>query len=550
MATSWPDSASAVAKPTSADSSSSPSWRCLTAEHEQQPGSLLRSCGSRRQLEDFLLVNPDEASRDGERSDEGGGKLVLNVQNGLSGSTLLQLEVLDTDCIADVKIRVQAELGVPVFAMKLLSASDLVPDDTELGALVHTSADCHSTSSTLKVSLLRVPFDSGNTAELLKLTKDPPSDQYCIVHLLRAVADPNATDCDGWSPLHFAAALGSTHSCNLLARAGGMLQASTKEGYQPLLLSAERGHVEVSRLLLHSRADPCAQRLDGATPLILAALPGSTELITELCQARACVNQASRNGTTPLLLAADRGHGAVMRQLFEMKADIQESARGGVHPLLAAATKGHEEVVACILEAGALVDALIPESILSSVTSTTAWLAVGCTPLIAAAQEGHAGVLAQLLAAHAQPNAAAADGASALYLAAQEGHLMTSRLLLEARADVSMSVDNGATAILVAAQHGRLETVEELLTHEADPNAAMDDGATPLIAAAWSGHEDVCRALLSARADALARARGNPLCGSGSASEIAVRCGHATTVQLLCGAAENKRLRGCDIRCR
>ena len=75
------------------------------------------------------------------------------------------------------------------------------------------------------------------------------SDLEAILDLLRAGADPNASQGDGMSALHWAAQNGDSNIAEVLIYAGANVEATTRlGGYTPLHLAAERG---VDRLRAH-----------------------------------------------------------------------------------------------------------------------------------------------------------------------------------------------------------------------------------------------------------------------------------------------------------
>lgn len=74
-------------------------------------------------------------------------------------------------------------------------------------------------------------------------------DTAVVQALLQAQADLNATDADGWTPLHFAADAG--HAAGQ-ARAGAQadVNAANAHGQTPMCCAAAGGHTDAVQLLL------------------------------------------------------------------------------------------------------------------------------------------------------------------------------------------------------------------------------------------------------------------------------------------------------------
>jgi Ankyrin repeats (3 copies) len=88
--------------------------------------------------------------------------------------------------------------------------------------------------------------------------------------LLGKGASVNATDSNGWSPLHWACRSGHMSTVRLLIESGGNVNAKNKSGTTPLHLASHHGRVEVGCLLLDSGADILAKNENGRTPLQIA----------------------------------------------------------------------------------------------------------------------------------------------------------------------------------------------------------------------------------------------------------------------------------------
>ncbi|HTP40089.1 MAG TPA: ankyrin repeat domain-containing protein [Steroidobacteraceae bacterium] len=88
--------------------------------------------------------------------------------------------------------------------------------------------------------------------------------------LLGAMADPNAADRGGDTPLHQATRTGDAELVALLLSAGARVNARDAAGSTPLLLAARYGLQDIVVTLLAARADPAITDGDGHTALELA----------------------------------------------------------------------------------------------------------------------------------------------------------------------------------------------------------------------------------------------------------------------------------------
>lgn len=89
---------------------------------------------------------------------------------------------------------------------------------------------------------------------------------------LKAGADPNAQDDNGWTPLHFAAQESSISVVRLLIDAGANVDVRDSFGNSPLTRAVfcSRGDGSIIQQLLASGADPNAANNSGVSPLKLA----------------------------------------------------------------------------------------------------------------------------------------------------------------------------------------------------------------------------------------------------------------------------------------
>ena len=85
--------------------------------------------------------------------------------------------------------------------------------------------------------------------------------------LLEAGSNPNATDNDGVTPLHWAAGKGMTTAAQMLIAAGAKVNARDSVSFTPLHNAAQGGWCEVARVLLSAGADTTARHSGGQTPL-------------------------------------------------------------------------------------------------------------------------------------------------------------------------------------------------------------------------------------------------------------------------------------------
>ena len=190
------------------------------------------------------------------------------------------------------------------------------------------------------------------------------------IFLLDQGADPNVTDGNGITPLHYAApkgisAIGSAavlmpnqpQLVQALLKHGAKVNAqitkdfvpntrpdfvarTTLVGATPLFLAAASADAEIMHILADAGADPRLSNHNGMTPLMATAAYGSAveggkapEAAKLLAELGGNVNAADKDGQTALHYAASAGADPIVQILAEKGADLNAQDKAGETPL-------------------------------------------------------------------------------------------------------------------------------------------------------------------------------------------------------------------------
>ncbi len=224
--------------------------------------------------------------------------------------------------------------------------------------LLDGGADIHATDDNGYTPLHDAAADlRGNAFAAFKRGYETTPEQATepVAVMLDAGADVNARTTLGFTPLHMAALYAPTAVADLLIERGADMHATAAEGETPLHFAAMAGNTELVRKLLQAGADVNAHEADGMTPLCRAAYyrdsPDTLNLLVdsgaELCP------RVGENGATPLHYAAMGGHDGNLRTLLKLGSDVNLCTKKGDTPLMRAMTFGHIDCVQTLLAAGA-----------------------------------------------------------------------------------------------------------------------------------------------------------------------------------------------------
>ena len=153
----------------------------------------------------------------------------MEVRSAASGATLALLDAAEVEgkSAREVKNALAGQLGVTRFRQKLLS------DD---GRLIK---DAEVFSGTAKIQLVKLDFCPPDEEGHRKMFNASASgDVTALGELLESPRNPDVTDHDGWTSLHYAALNGCVGPTRLLLEAGAEKDAVSDRGETPLHLAA------------------------------------------------------------------------------------------------------------------------------------------------------------------------------------------------------------------------------------------------------------------------------------------------------------------------
>ena len=354
---------------------------------------------------------------------------------------------------------------------------------------------------------------------------------------------PTAEDENGWTDLHWAAALNRPGVADALLDAGADLAARTKNdgtaissrlkqsldglglysgftrrGYRPLHIAAFNDARDVTAVLVERGADIHAKDAGGWTPLHAAAQGSAREAAAELIERGADIHAKDAGGWTPLHAAAQGSAREAAAELIERGADIHAKDGWYQTPLHIAAQENAPEIAAELIERGADVGAEDND---------------GKTPLHVAAEKNAREVAVALIERDADIHAKDALGWTPLHVAAAKNAREVAVALIEHGADVRAKDDNGKTPHEVAKGNVRdaievtlrdqqslamarladFDVLRDVLGRDLSPSATDENGWTDLHWAAALNHQSISRVLLDAGADFAVRMKddGRPL---------------------------------------
>jgi ankyrin repeat protein len=122
------------------------------------------------------------------------------------------------------------------------------------------------------------------------------NDAAKVRSLLANDGNPNQTDEEARTGLHYAAMNGNLTIIAILIKANAKLDAKDKLGNTALHLAADRNQVEATRLLIDVGAPIDAENKNGMTPLMIAANRGNLDSVQALLAKGASVNKTDFTG--------------------------------------------------------------------------------------------------------------------------------------------------------------------------------------------------------------------------------------------------------------
>ena len=340
-------------------------------------------------------------------------------------------------------------------------------------------------------------------------------DAMRVSSLLDAGSNPDASQPDGTTALHWAAYHANEGMARELIDAGADVNASNRYGVSPLSLACASGAPRFVSLLLDAGADANAALAGGESVLMTAARTGVMESVRALLDAGADPNAAERNSQTALMWAAAEGHAHVVRALIDAGANADVALDSGFNALFFAVREGRTAVVQTLLDPAVGFD--VNDPLHRKGRPQYQYANSGMSPLILAIENGHFELAVALLEAGADPNDER-TGYTPLHTItwvrkpknsdygsdpAPEGSGNLSTLqfvqtLVAMGADVNARLASGkpqspkiniqgATPFLFAADKADVPLMKVLLELGADPFLPNVENTTPLMAAAGLG---------------------------------------------------------------
>jgi ankyrin repeat protein len=128
-------------------------------------------------------------------------------------------------------------------------------------------------------------------------------------------ANPNQTDEELRTAMHYAAISGNLTITAILIKAKAKLDPKDKLGNTPLHLAADRNQTEEAQLLLDVGAPVDAENKNGMTPLMVAAARGNIEMVQALLAKGASVTKTDFTGRDAAGWAAESHRPAVLQAI-------------------------------------------------------------------------------------------------------------------------------------------------------------------------------------------------------------------------------------------
>ena len=399
--------------------------------------------------------------------------------------------------------------------------------------------------------------------------------------LLANGADPNSTQPDGMTALHWAAHRDDLQSARMLVDAGADVRRANRYGVTPLSLACLNGNGAIVELLLDAGADADATLRGGETALMTAARTGRIGPVRALLGRGAAVDARDAVGRqTALMWAAAEGHADVVRALVAAGADVDLRLPSGFTPLLFAAREGHIEALEALLDAGADPNDMIrpPADEPSQPRRFRGAAPFGASALLIAVENAHFELAGRLLDAGADPDAAV-PGYAPLHVIARvrkpgvgdndppppgSGSVSSIEFVrelarrganLDARMTKNVNLGNtrmkklGATPYFLASLSADAELMRALAALGSDVSVPNAEGSTPLMAAAGLGTrspgEDAGTEEEVLEAIDVALEHGADINAADSNGETVM---HGAAYKNLPGVVEHLDARGADIR--
>ncbi len=149
----------------------------------------------------------------------------------------------------------------------------------------------------------------------------------------------------GDTPLHIAALTNSRKTADVLINDGAFVNADNTQGETPLHYAIWGKSIEISRILISNGAYVNLRNSFGTTPLHYAAHQNLPDVIKLLVSHRARINARNQNGLTALHFAVSRDSLDAARALVELGADLYIQNRRGLSPVDLARISNNNEML-------------------------------------------------------------------------------------------------------------------------------------------------------------------------------------------------------------
>jgi ankyrin repeat protein len=268
-----------------------------------------------------------------------------------------------------------------------------------------------------------------------------------------------ASDTQGRSPLHLAAAMGHLKMARWLIGHGAEVDARTAQLSTPLMHASLSGKADMVRLLVAKGGNREARDSFGRTALILVARDlGDAEMARILLDAGADINAADRWNDTALSLAAWRGFSGLVDLLLERKAKLPGNPSQKQLVFTQAIANGLDRLFDSLLTAGA---------------DLTALDELGGSLLHAAADGGSARIMKTMIKNKLDLNGKDRNGWTPLHRAAERGWIGTATLLIDHGVRLNERTLAGETPYNLAVAENNAAVVDLLKAKGADQTSPL-----------------------------------------------------------------------------